>query len=70
MFGTLVLVAAYALVVAVVGVAYYRYRLRRAELRHERVMAREAHSREVLDHELERDRGRPNRDDRSDRDEK
>jgi Flp pilus assembly protein TadB len=68
MLRTLLVVAAYALVVAVVGAAYYRYRLRRAELRHERVMAREAHSREVLDHELERERERQSRDDRSDRD--
>jgi hypothetical protein len=67
MLRTLVLVAAYALVVAAVGVAYYRYRRRRSELRHERVMAREAHSREVLDRELERERAC--RDDRSDRDE-
>jgi len=60
MLRTFVLAAAFALTVAVVVAAYYRYRLRRAELRHERVMAREAHSREVLD----RERERASRDDR------
>ena len=62
----LVVIGFYA-VLATAGLLYYRYRVRRAEMRHERRMQRDQHDHEVLTREFPDEGGTGDRHPEADR---